>query len=206
MRPSFAMSNMSGYNSRHWMLRTTSASNQIDTGHQMANEILTRERLCELLDVDTEKGMFTWKNTMGGKAMRGQVAGAKNTPGYIVIRLDQKDYLAHRLMWLYVYGAFPLLSIDHIDRDKTNNKPTNLRLATPKQNSENMFRVKSNTSGFRGVRKEARLISKPWSATITNNYKQIHLGYFATKEEAVQARIEAEDKYFTHHRKQSCAA
>jgi len=161
---------------------------------------ITRERLIELLDVNTEQGTFYWKNTMGGKALKGAEAGALAVNGYVAIRLDKKDYLAHRLMWLYVYGAMPLLHIDHIDRDRTNNKPTNLRLATQKQNSENMFRSKTNTSGYRGVRRESRLVSKPWSATITHNYKQKHLGYFATVEEAVEARKKAEDEYFTHHK------
>ena len=167
--------------------------------HQMAEKILTRDRLCELLEVDTENGVFTWRNTMGGRAKKGQQAGAVGANGYIYICLDQKDYLAHRLMWLYVYGAIPLLQIDHIDRNRANNKPINLRLATQKQNSENIYRLKTNTSGYRGVRCESRLISKPWSATITHNYKFKHLGYYATVEEAVAARKAAEDLYFTHH-------
>lgn len=171
-------------------------------GHQMAEISLSRERLCELLEVDTEKGIFIWRNTMGGKAQKGQQAGAKQKVGYISIRLDQKDYYAHRLMWLYVYGAMPLLQIDHINRNKEDNRPVNLRLATQKQNSENIYRAKQNTSGFRGVRFESRLISKPWSACITNNYKQKHLGYYATMEEAIIARKAAEDMLFSHHVRQ----
>ena len=196
----FGKNNMSCYNAKHRLLQTIGVSNRIDKGHQMAEKILTRDRLCELLSVDTEQGLFTWKNTMGGKAFKGDIAGSRNANGYVLIRLDGKDYLAHRLMWLYVYGAMPILQIDHIDRNRDNNKPTNLRLATQKQNSENMFRVKTNTSGFRGVRREARLKTKPWSATITHNYKQKHLGYYATFEEAVEARKAAEDLFFTHHR------
>ena len=171
-------------------------------GHQMAEISLSRERLCELLEVDTENGIFIWRNTMGGKAKKGQKAGSKQKVGYVLIRLDQKDYYAHRLMWLYVYGAMPLLQIDHMNRNRQDNRPINLRLATQKQNSENSFRPKQNTSGFRGVRFEARLKSKPWSACITNNYKQNHLGYYATMEEAILARQTAEDKLFTHHIRQ----
>ena len=194
------MSNICLYNAKHRLLATTGVFNQIDMRHQMADKILTRDRLCEVLDVNTETGIFTWKNSMGGKALKGQIAGAKTACGYIAIRIDKKDYLAHRLMWLYVYGAIPVLQIDHIDRVRNNNKAINLRLATQKQNSENIFRSKTNTSGFRGVRKELRLKSKPWSATITHNYKQKHLGYYATIEEAIEARKIAEDKYFTHHK------
>ena len=194
------MNNISCYNAKHRLLRAIGVSNHIARKQEMTKSILTRDRLCELLEVDTEAGLFKWKNTMGGKAKKGQVAGSKNADGYTVIRVDQVDQFAHRLMWLYVYGAIPLLAVDHIDRDKSNNKPINLRLATPKQNRENTFLTKNNTSGFRGVRKEARLKSKPWSATITHNYKQKHLGYFATAEEAVEARKKAEDLYFTHHK------
>jgi len=168
-------------------------------GHQMAEKILTRDRLCELLDIDTEKGIFIWKHTMGGKAKKGQQAGNINLQGYLITGIDQKDYLGHRLMWLYVYGALPLLQIDHINRIRHDNRPVNLRLATQKQNSENMYRLKNNTSGYRGVRCENRLKEKPWSATITHNYQTKHLGYYSTAEEAVEARKKAEDLYFTHH-------
>jgi len=166
--------------------------------HQMPE--LTRDRLVELLEIDIEKGVFNWKHTMGGKAKKGQKAGAIGKNGYITIRIDQVDYLAHRLMWLYVYGAFPMLGIDHIDRDKTNNKPINLRLATPKQNGENKLLNSNNSSGHRGVFFRKYLKSKPYAVSIMNNRKTIHVGYFATIEEAIQARKEAEDKYFTHHK------
>jgi len=162
---------------------------------------LTRDRLCELLDINIETGIFIWKHTMGGKAKRGQEAGAITHQGYISIGIDKVDYLAHRLMWLYVYGAFPILSIDHIDRDKTNNKPVNLRLATPKQNGENRSLKSKNSSGHKGVYLRKYLKSKPWSVNIMNNRKTIHIGYFATVEEAIEARRLAEDKYYTHHTK-----
>lgn len=165
----------------------------------MKDKELTRDRLCELLDVDIETGVFVWKHTMGGKAKKGQEAGALTANGYVAIRIDQHDYLAHRLMWLYVYGAMPVLSIDHIDRDRTNNRPTNLRLANGKQNAENRSLKSKNSSGHRGVFFRKYLKSKPWHVSIMNNRKTIHIGYFATIEEAIEARRAAEDKYFTHH-------
>lgn len=160
---------------------------------------LTRDRLCELLDINTETGVFIWKHTMGGKAKKGQQAGAITVNGYVAIGIDKVDYLCHRLMWLYVYGAFPILNIDHIDRDKTNNKPVNLRLATPKQNGENRSLKSNNASGHRGVFLRKYLKSKPWAVSIMNNRKTIHVGYFATVEEAIEARRLVEDKYYTHH-------
>lgn len=167
----------------------------------MDKKELTRDRLCELLDVDVEKGIFVWKHTMGGKAKKGQEAGALTANGYVQLRLDKQDYLAHRLMWFYVYGAFPVLQIDHIDRDKTNNSANNLRLATPKQNGENRSLKSNNSSGHRGVFFRKNLISKPWHVSIMNNRKTIHIGFFATLDEAIKERRIAEDKYFTHHTK-----
>ena len=161
---------------------------------------ITKDRLRELLEIDVEKGIFIWKHTMGGKAKKGQEAGAIGKNGYLTIRIDQVDYLAHRLMWLYIYGAFPIICIDHIDKNKTNNKYTNLRLATQKQNGENKLLNSNNSSGHRGVFFRKYLKSKPYSVSITNNRKSIHVGYFATIEEAIEARKKAEDKYFTHHK------
>jgi hypothetical protein len=170
-------------------------------GHQMANQILSRDRLCELLDVNIDHGIFTWKHTMGGKAKKGQEAGSLTVNGYVAISIDQKDYLAHRLMWMYVYGDFPLLNIDHIDRDKTNNRPVNLRLATNKQNAENTSLKSKNSSGHRGVFFRKHLKKNPWHVSIMSNKKTIHIGYFPTLDSAIEARKLAEDKYFTHHTK-----
>lgn len=167
----------------------------------MTEKELTRDRLCELLDVNVEKGLFFWKHTMGGKAKKGQEAGSLTANGYVAIRIDQHDYLSHRLMWMYIYGDFPVLSIDHIDRNKTNNNPTNLRIATEKQNSENRPLKSNNSSGHRGVFFRKYLKSKPWHVSIMSNRKTIHIGYFTTLDEAIQARRMAEDKYFTHHTK-----
>jgi hypothetical protein len=167
----------------------------------MTKNELTRERLCELLDVDVEKGLFVWKHTMGGKAKKGQEAGSLTSQGYVQLRLDQQDYLAHRLMWFYVYGAFPVVQVDHIDRNRTNNSATNLRVATPKQNGENRSLNSNNLSGHRGVFFRKDLTSKPWHVNIMSNRKTIHIGYFSTLDEAIQARRNAEDKYFTHHTK-----
>jgi len=160
---------------------------------------VTKERLENLFFVDIEKGTFTWKANTGGKGKKDKQAGALMGNGYVKIGIDGKEYLAHRLMWLYVNGEFPIINLDHIDRCRSNNCISNLRLATPKQNAENMFRTSTNTSGYRGVYFNKRLKSKPWSANITHNGKAIHIGYFQTAEEASTARKSTENIYFTHH-------
>jgi hypothetical protein len=164
-------------------------------------ELLTKAKLCELFDIDAERGLFIWKVNKGGKGKKGREAGALMSNGYVKIGIDNKEYLAHRLMWLYVYGEFPTENLDHIDRCRTNNCITNLRFAQTKQNAENMFRVNQNTSGYKGVHFMKRLASrkKPWQANITHNGKTIHIGYFESAEQACSARRLAENTYFTHH-------
>jgi len=163
------------------------------------HELITSERLNELLSIVPQKGIFIWRSNAGGKGKKDKKAGTLMANGYLKIGIDNKEYLAHRLMWLFVHGEFPKTNIDHIDRCRSNNCILNLRLATPKQNAENMFRTSTNKSGYRGVHFNKRLQSKPWSANIMHNKKTIHIGYFKTAEEAYIARKSTENIYFTHH-------
>jgi hypothetical protein len=162
------------------------------------NNALTFERLNELLFIDAEKGLFVWKSNTGGRGKKDKEAGTLMSNGYVKIGIDGKEYLAHRIMWLFVHGEYPKTNIDHKDRCRSNNCISNLRLATPKQNAENMFR-KSNTSGFKGVHFNKRLKSKPWSANITHCGKTIHIGYFHSAEAASFARKQSENQHYTHH-------
>lgn len=82
------------------------------------------------------------------------------------------------------------LRVDHIDGNGLNNQRSNLRLVTHKQNMWNASIARSNnTSGIKGVYQPLRMkkYSKSWVARITVDYQDIHLGNFATKEEAARA-------------------
>jgi hypothetical protein len=57
----------------------------------------------------------------------GDVAGVINEDGFIEIMIDGEEYLAHRLVWMYVHGKFPDGEINHINGDKTDNRIENLR-------------------------------------------------------------------------------
>lgn len=85
---------------------------------------------------------------------------------------------------------------DHINQNGLDNQRSNLRPATYKQNAENQDIRKNNTSGYKGVCWHKR--TSKWRAQIGHNRKQIHLGYFNKKEDAIKARKQAEKKYFTH--------
>ena len=89
---------------------------------------LTAERLREVMSYDPETGVLTWRKKTGrkGRVVVGRAAGNYDPDGYICVRIDRKNYKAHRLAWLYVYGTWPDNRIDHIDGIKDNNAITNL--------------------------------------------------------------------------------
>ncbi len=155
---------------------------------------LTAEKLRELLHYDPETGVFTRKVTTSSVAMKGEVAGNLASTGYLQLMVARTMYNAHRLAWLYVYGEWPKGQIDHIDRDRVNNRISNLRDATPKQNQQNRSKDHNNTSGHVGVRRHK---NRPnWYVQIRHNYELIHLGTFEKLEDAVAARKAGELKYW----------
>lgn len=86
--------------------------------------------------------------------------------------------------------------VDHINRNGLDNRRLNLRSATRKQNAENQGLASDNTSGFRGISWYKR--DSKWQASIRHQGKGINLGRFDKLEDAVAARQEAEELYFTH--------
>ena len=150
--------------------------------------MITISRLNELLSLDSETGVFTWKSKRGSGSNAGDVAGKITKYGYVSIKIDQVDYFAHRLVWLIEHGSFPSLKIDHINRIKTDNRISNLREATDSQNAQNHISPQSNNkSGFRGVSP----YKGKWKASITKDGKQIYLGLFDGKLDAASAYIVA---------------
>ena len=84
--------------------------------------------------------------------------------------------------------------IDHINHNPLDNRKSNLRICTQMENSYNMPLPINNKSGCRGVGYDKSC--KLWKAKIQYNRKLKYLGGFKTKEEAIKARKEAEQKYF----------
>ena len=158
--------------------------------------MLTQGRLKELVSYDPVTGSFAWLNCMGGRAQKGSVAGTLKNTGYVCIRVDQTNYQAHRLVWLYVYGCFPPDEIDHINHNKADNRLENLRATDRSENSRNQRLGSKNTSGVCGVSWFER--DSCWRAFIKVRRKYIHLGLFKLFEDAVAARIQAEEFYGFH--------
>lgn len=144
---------------------------------------VTAERLRELLHYDPETGTFRWKVRQGTQRAPGEIAGGVNQKGYGRISIDGRAHQSHRLAWLYVYGEWPALTIDHINRVTVDNRIANLRLATISQNGANSIGRKGRNP-FKGV---TLTKENKWHAQIGKDGRRFHLGTFSTPEEAHEA-------------------
>lgn len=149
-----------------------------------------------LLLYEPDTGWFRWKlNNRGyaGRAKAGQVAGTPKD-GYLAITVRGRQWRAHVLAWLFMTGELPPngKEIDHKDRDRANNKWSNLRLVTRSGNNHNAAPASSNKSGVRGVSWSSD--RNLWDARIMFEGKVITLGRYALFEDAVAARRMAEQE------------
>jgi hypothetical protein len=156
----------------------------------MATHSITQERLKSLLTYDPATGEFRWRARPSNRVRIGDVAGCPDRHGYVVIRLDGVLHKAHRLAWLYVYGALPIKNIDHINQQPSDNRVVNLREADQHENNQNRRVQRNAQSGVTGVvwNKTHGL----WQARIYTREKCVSLGFHKTKEAAVRARAAAE--------------
>lgn len=134
------------------------------------------EELQEAFDYDLETGLFTHAKYKCGRALKGMAAGSLNKKGYVIIQHNRRLLKAHRMAWLLITGEDPKeYQIDHIDRNRSNNRAANLRLATPKEN-----RMNTEIKGYTKIGKRYR--AQRWL-----NGQMIHLGMFDTSIEAASA-------------------
>lgn len=151
--------------------------------------MITQARLRELLDYDPQIGIFRWKVTRSRVARAGDVAGGpSHKAGYIVIRIDQRTHLAHRLAFLWMTGTVPS-TVDHINRDTSDNRWCNLRGCTRSQNNCNSKMQKLRGIGLRGVKRNPH--SGRYYAMIGHNGRQHYLGTYDSPEAAHSAYLSA---------------
>jgi hypothetical protein len=142
-------------------------------------QLLTQERLRELVSYDPETGMFT--RLRNGK----QASRVGNGEGYLTLMLDGARHKQHRLAVLYMSGAWPEEEVDHINGVRDDNRWSNLRCVSKSLNMHNRRLHKNSTTGFAGVafEKDRGL----WKAHIHANGRKMNLGRFKSPEMAHQA-------------------
>lgn len=155
-----------------------------------------------LLDYDPQNGTFMWRprplwmfdggrrqlntcrvwNTRyAGKAVSRRESGT----GHVFMMPMGKVILHHRAAWALTFGEWPNAEIDHINRDPSDNRIKNLRLATRSENACNYRPSRPSSSGFRGV--AVRPNGRTWQAKIQVNGRKLNVGNFDNPEDAAKA-------------------
>ncbi len=155
--------------------------------------MLTAEEASRIWRYDPDTGHFFWLIDLPNGFHVGDKAGGLHGGGYWVLRFKGKSYTAGRVAWLIMTGKWPEKEVDHINCDKSDNKFSNLRLATKAENTRNR-RGGYGSSGAKGVHLSISR-KNPYEAHITAGGKRIRLGCFPTVEEASAAYAAAAEKF-----------
>lgn len=103
----------------------------------------------------------------------------------------------HRIVMKAKPGQF----VDHINKDRADNRKQNLRCCNRSENARNRGLYSTNTSGVTGVFYDKE--REKWVASITYNHKRKLLGRFASKDDAIRARLDKEAELFKEFAPQS---
>lgn len=119
----------------------------------------------------------------------------ENSNGYLITCTregngERKYIFFHRL----IMGAKEGEIIDHISRQKNDNRKSNLRFCNQRDNTINRSKLERNSTGIIGVGYDEKY--QKWLARIGVNYELYNLGRFDTRLEAIICRLQAEKRYF----------
>lgn len=138
----------------------------------MGKNDLSAETARYYLRYDEGTGNLYWRRQPSRSVMPGQVAGSKSKDGYISLSFAGHTYLAHRLIWLIKTGNWPEFEIDHINRDRSDNRWSNLRDVNRTVNQR-------NTMGGGYFLNRGKFL-----AMVGVGPKSINLGRYETEQEA----------------------
>ena len=111
--------------------------------------------------------------------------------GYVTTNIKRKHVILSRYI---MRVSDEKILIDHRNHILTDNRKSNLRYASKSENCRNSKPQSNNTSGIPGVSLNKK--SNKWVAYIYVNNIRKHLGTFTNKEDAITARMKAENEYF----------
>jgi hypothetical protein len=114
-----------------------------------------------------------------------QALTAFDKDGYLIGRVLGFGYRAHRVARAIAFGAWPTAEVDHIDRDRVNNRLSNLRGADRRENNRNTRSRAGASSQYLGV--AWRKSAAKWVAQIQTDGRKKFLGQFADEAEAARA-------------------
>jgi hypothetical protein len=141
---------------------------------------------------DYINGQLVWKKHSRFRRI-GTPSECVGGDNYRVIWFQGKTYKAHRLIFLWHHGYLPS-EVDHINRDRADNRIENLRAATRLENAKNRKTNANSTSGVTGVYWQKN--ANKWRAMIQINKRLVCLGLFVNLDDAIEARKKAAIKIY----------
>lgn len=139
-----------------------------------------------MFDYNPATGQLVRRYTTSSRAQRGDLVGCKNALGYLVVRIGPKLYLCHRIIWLWMTGDWPAADVDHINRDRRDNRWDNLRDVTRSVNLHN----KQIDSGCYWAARDA-----VWVAAIQVAGVKTHIGQHKDRDVAEAMYAKAKQEY-----------
>lgn len=115
--------------------------------------------------------------------------------GYYPNSYDHGHTLLHRLV-MGVKVKEGDVYVDHIHHNTLDNRKSELRIVTNSQNNMNTGLRSNNTSGYTGIRKMNVNGKTKWEAHVWQKGRYIHLGEYWNLQDAIDARIRGEEKYY----------
>jgi len=112
---------------------------------------------------------FNYDNGVITRTDRKNSEGSFDKDGYLILKIKGTHYKAHRIVWLMHNGEFPKGEIDHINRNRTDNRIENLRVVDRKTNANNVTKKINNDTGVVGVYIDRTKGLKKKYATRINN-------------------------------------
>jgi hypothetical protein len=139
------------------------------------NSTLTQDQVKSLFDY--KDGNLYWKNktTNLSRVKINNIAGSPGEKGYLQIGINQKLYLAHRVIFLMHHGYMPDF-VDHIDGNKENNFIENLREASRGQNRMNSKLQSNNKSTIKNVNWHKK--QNKWVVQLGVEGKKLYFGAY----------------------------
>ena len=156
--------------------------------HFTFNEVSTHIRY------DCKTGILFWKVPTSKKVKAGDRAGSLNNQGYWRLSFRGRILSGHRVAWLLNFGQWPTMQIDHINRDRADNRIENLRDVSGSENirnSDRSGRLGERRRNAKGFTWNARC--KKWQVQVHNpkSGKPVYLGLFPCMGDARSAYLSA---------------
>ncbi len=148
----------------------------------------SRSALLEIFSYDPDTGILTRRIPRGNRTTGAEV-GHPCSKGYLQVRVGRKTLSVARIAYIIAYDANPE-QIDHINRNRTDNRLCNLRASSQTLNARNKSVQKNNSTGTAGVSFDAQ--SGRFKVRIgIGKGKRKTIGLFRVLEDAIRAREQA---------------